>query len=217
MRGRPVKDSSRKWAVFALLIQLGGEARWKTLKAKLNELGWSPNTLKQTLDAMEKDGDVTVSALRGLKGPEVWYSLTLKDDETWNRILNIPFKKHVEKARLALARLEGQPEKRRTYFRWTVFQLTAWLQFSQVLAIKRAIKEKSFNNTCKLFTYIYEATLKECALDFMKLLFDHPELSADVADDLVEELGNTLNKFAYPLSVDVREALEGKPKEQFPV
>ena len=56
MRGRSPynKPSVRIKEAHDLLLKLGGEARWKDLKANLKELGWGPTTLKQTLDQMIK-------------------------------------------------------------------------------------------------------------------------------------------------------------------
>ena len=52
MKGRsPLnRPSIRKTDVYKLLLNLGGEARWKDMEMKLKELGWGPTTLKQVLD-----------------------------------------------------------------------------------------------------------------------------------------------------------------------
>jgi len=80
MRGRSPfnKPSVREKAVFELLLKLGGEARWKTLKANLKELRWGPTTLKRTLDRMVEEKSVIKEARLGKKGAEVWYR-TLTD------------------------------------------------------------------------------------------------------------------------------------------
>ncbi len=47
MKGRSPwnKTDVRKRDAYGLLLKLGGEARWKDLKANLEELGWGPTTL----------------------------------------------------------------------------------------------------------------------------------------------------------------------------
>jgi hypothetical protein len=69
------KPSQRKADIYKLLTQVGGEARWKTLKAHLNELRLGPTTLKQALDDMVKEQSITKEARLGTEGAEVWYKI----------------------------------------------------------------------------------------------------------------------------------------------
>ncbi len=77
MKGRSPwnKPSQRKADIYKLLFQVGGEARWKTLKAHLDELRLGPTTLKQTLDEMVKEQSITKEARLGKEGAEVWYKI----------------------------------------------------------------------------------------------------------------------------------------------
>ncbi len=88
MKGRSPwnKPDTRKANVYKLLIQSGGEARWKTLKAHLQELRLGPTTLKQTLDKLVNEGSVTKEARLGKEGAEVWYKIQIKVDELWSRL-----------------------------------------------------------------------------------------------------------------------------------
>ena len=55
MRGRSPfnKPSIRKDDLYRLLLENGGELRWKNLKEKVREtLHWGPTTLKETLDQL---------------------------------------------------------------------------------------------------------------------------------------------------------------------
>lgn len=85
MKGRAVwnKPSIKKTDVYKLIVKLGGKARWTHLKAHLNELGWGPTTLKQTLDVMVKEGSVVKEAIAGSKGPEIWYKLPKSKVDFW--------------------------------------------------------------------------------------------------------------------------------------
>lgn len=82
------KTSNRKADVYKLLIQVGGEARWKTLKAHLQELGLGPTTLKQTLDEMVTERSITKEARLGGGGAEVWYKIQVKDNYFWEQFAN---------------------------------------------------------------------------------------------------------------------------------
>lgn len=81
------KLSIKKTDVYRLLLDLGGEARWRDLKANLKKLGWGPTTLKQTLDEMVEEGSIIKEARLGPKGPEAWYAVVIKDDEIWGPLL----------------------------------------------------------------------------------------------------------------------------------
>ena len=81
------KPSIKKTDMYQLLLDLGGEARWKDLKANLKKLGWGPTTLKQTLDEMIEEGSIIKEARLGPKGPEAWYSVVIKDYEIWEPLL----------------------------------------------------------------------------------------------------------------------------------
>lgn len=89
MRGKSPwnKLSIKKTDVYRLLLDLGGEARWRDLKANLKKLGWGPTTLKQTLDEMVEEGSIIKEARLGPKGPEAWYAVVIKDDEIWGTLL----------------------------------------------------------------------------------------------------------------------------------
>lgn len=89
MKGRnPLnRPSVRKTDVYKLLLNLGGEARWKDMELKLKDLGWGPTTLKQVLDEMVKDGSIIKEARLGVRGPEAWYSVVIKDDDIWEPVL----------------------------------------------------------------------------------------------------------------------------------
>jgi len=89
MKGRsPLnRPSIRKTDVYKLLLNLGGEARWKDMEMKLKELGWGPTTLKQVLDEMVEEGSLKKEARLGVRGPEAWYTVVIKDDDIWAPLL----------------------------------------------------------------------------------------------------------------------------------
>jgi len=75
MKGKSPYNKQRKPEIYKLITKLGGEARWKTLKAQLDELRLGPTTLKQTLDEMVKEQSITKEARLGTEGAEVWYKI----------------------------------------------------------------------------------------------------------------------------------------------
>ena len=83
MKGRSPFNTpkQRKKDIYQILVQTGGEARWKTLKAHLKELQMGPTTLKQTLDKMYNEGSIIKEPRLGPKGAEVWYKITTDLDE----------------------------------------------------------------------------------------------------------------------------------------
>jgi hypothetical protein len=76
----PIK---RKAEIYQLIVRAGSEARWKTLKAHLEELRLGPTTLKQALDEMITEGSITKEARLGTEGAEVWYKIATKLDAIW--------------------------------------------------------------------------------------------------------------------------------------
>jgi len=85
MKGRSPLNTqkNRKKDVYALLVRVGGNARWKTLKAHLEELRLGPTRLKQTLDELVKEQSITKEARLGPDGAEVWYKIPQTLDEVW--------------------------------------------------------------------------------------------------------------------------------------
>jgi hypothetical protein len=73
--------TKRKAEIYQLTVKVGGEARWKILKAHLNEDHLRPTTLKQALDEMVKEQSITKEARIGPDGAEVRYKLDTTMDE----------------------------------------------------------------------------------------------------------------------------------------
>lgn len=81
MKGRSIwnKPFIKAFDVYRLMLKHNGRARWKTLKTDARvELRIGPTTLKKILDEEigKKPPRMTKDAVAGVKGPEVWYSLT---------------------------------------------------------------------------------------------------------------------------------------------
>jgi DNA-binding HxlR family transcriptional regulator len=90
LRGRSIwnRPSLKKSDVYNLLLDLGGEARWKDLKANLGKLGWGPTTLKEVLDELIEEGSVTKEARLGAKGPEMWYKAVARGADLLEAMLD---------------------------------------------------------------------------------------------------------------------------------
>jgi hypothetical protein len=81
VKGRSIwnKPSTKAFGVYRLLLKHNGRARWKNLKTDAKEeLRIGPTTLKKTFDKEmgEKPPRIRRDTVAGVKGPEIWYSLT---------------------------------------------------------------------------------------------------------------------------------------------
>ena len=121
MRGRSPfnKPPVRKTDVYRFLIKLGGEGRWKDLKAHLKEFGWGPTTLKRTLDEMIEEGSIYKEARLGRAGPEAWYITKVKDTDIWDAIKReyVPFEQLVLGIQNTLQELEGKQEEKEVFLK----------------------------------------------------------------------------------------------------
>lgn len=200
MKGRSPynKPSIRKTDVYRLLLKLGGEARWKDLKANLEELGWGPTTLKKTLDQMIEEGSVIKEARLGAKGPEAWYKVQIKDDDIWapfKRALDerkdVPMEQIRQSIRDKAQKLRG---KEREAFLKAQMQKIVEMARDAVSAelymlVRGAFKKLEEGELLILFDYIFDVVLKEEMKEYMQILLDYPGQSMEVLLDflIIEE------------------------------
>jgi len=135
-------SSFRKTAMYRLLLDLGGEARWKDLKMHLDKLGWGPTTLKQTLDKMVKEGSMLKEARLGEKGPEAWYVVVIKDDDVWKPVLKSI--SDAESRAILSKELKAEKEKGKEYMtREELAQLINEIKDTSVEQVGQKIREKA--------------------------------------------------------------------------
>jgi DNA-binding HxlR family transcriptional regulator len=179
------KPSVRKTDTYKLLMKLGGEARWRDLKANLKELGWGPTTLKQTLDEMVREGIVVKEAKLGQKGPEVWYKAKIKEEDIWG-----PFEKPFGKGETSINQLTQAIRTQAQTLRGEERELFLKRQMRKVAEIARdtllaplyiivrgAYHKSERKELLTIFDYIYEAILKENMRQYAEILMDYPEHS----------------------------------------
>ena len=196
MRGRSPynRPSIRRTELYKLLLDLGGEARWKELEANLKKLGWGPTTLKRTLDEMIEEGSIIKEARLGSKGPEAWYKVQIKDGDIWP-----PFKEALDKGNRASLQLVAQSIKekaetlegkeRKAFLKVQMRKIVkmssdvipAFLYMMAKGALQKTRKRKLF----AIFDYIFDAVLKNHLKEYAEVLMDYPEESLIAISELL--------------------------------
>jgi len=198
MKGRSPfnKTSVRKTDVYRLLLELGGEARWKQLRGNLRKLGWGPTTLKETLDRMVEEGSVIKEARLGAKGPEAWYRVQTRDTDIWG-----PFERVLAEEKVPSMeqiadgihkRLQLLADKEREVFLRTELRkildmardTCAALFYMQARSAKKTGKEQSLN----VFDYIFDVVFKKQIKEYLEICLEYPEITMIVVDSLLTGL-----------------------------
>ncbi|MEM2099564.1 MAG: hypothetical protein QXU99_07515 [Candidatus Bathyarchaeia archaeon] len=187
------KPSIKKTDMYRLLLDLGGEARWKDLKANLKKLGWGPTTLKQTLDEMVKEGSVIKEARLGPKGPEAWYKVQIKDRDIWT-----PFEEAINSGITSLEQVvQGMREKaeklevkEREVFLKAQMQKLAEMARDSILALfymmaKGAFKKDERTMLLAIFNYLFDSVYKKQIKEYAEILMDYPKQSLEALLDLL--------------------------------
>lgn len=200
MKGRSPhnKPSIRKTDVYRLLLKLGGEARWKDLKANLEELGWGPTTLKKTLDQMIEEGSVIKEARLGAKGPEAWYKVQIKDDDIWapfkralDKRKDVPMEQIRQSIRDKAQKLRGKEREAflKAQMRKIVEMARDAVSAELYMLVRGAFKKLEEGKLLILFDYISDVVLKEEMKEYMQILLDYPGQSMEVLLDflIIEE------------------------------
>jgi len=185
----------RKAGVYRLLLRLGGEARWKHLKANLRELGWGPTTLKQVLDQMVEEGSVIKEARLGAEGAEVWYRVQVKDDDVWE-----PFKRALKEGKEASMqpiaatirkRLEQLEGKEKEVFLKSQLRKILEMARDTCAALfymeARGAKKLGKHETLTLFDYVFDTIFKEQIKEYLEIFLEYPEDGMEVVDSLLKE------------------------------
>ncbi len=221
MKGRSVwnRPPLKKIDAYNLLLDLGGEARWKDLKANLNKLGWGPTTLKQTMDELVEEGSVTKEARLGTSGPEVWYIATVKDVDPLEELLGPPHKRELSRIKEAkhvfdkkVQELGWQDDDQE----WRDFAKRIWragmetsielyertyLSFIVEMANARRVLKK--DAAMRMFDYMFNRTFDrkfkdELRKDMEETFFDIPTgLSVDLVTNLLKGAVNDILKEKY--------------------
>ena len=193
MKGRTVwnKPSKRKAEIYQLLVRIGGEARWKTLKAQLDELQLGPTTLKQTLDEMVKEESITKEARLGTEGAEVWYIIQyplVKD--VWANFIkhnDAQIEDHskpdallqmFEDIKANASKLEGK--KKDDYLKEQMQQVVKAASEAFVAFLSLHVRNAQYYDSPKLsyaFDYLWADLLLKDTKTFQKILGEYPTIS----------------------------------------
>jgi predicted transcriptional regulator len=195
MRGKSPynKPCVRKVDVYKLLLKLGGEARWRDIKAHLKELGWGPTTLKKVLDDMIAEGTVLKEAKLGEKGPEVWYSLAIKigieraiakklEDTLWR----MPFEKLLAQIQTKLEALEEKPEEQKACFSEALPKLLRALLIEQIGGMHICLKRDP-EKAWIFYSYFHDIILKEHAASILEVCVNYPEYAKETFESIIRE------------------------------
>ena len=190
MKGRRPwnKPSQRKADVYKLLVQTGGEARWKTLKAHLDELRLGPTTLKQTLDEMVAEESITKEARLGVEGAEVWYKIQVRTDEVWGQFqkgldegaaekLVDPFPQLVKGIKEKAAKLEGA--KKEAYVLEQMQKIVKLASESYLSFLGLYVRGAQYTDKDKLdqaFDYFLRDVLVDETKAYLNILSEFPSL-----------------------------------------
>ena len=196
MRGRSPfnKPPVRKTDVYRFLIKLGGEGRWKDLKAHLKEFGWGPTTLKRTLDEMIEEGSIYKEARLGRAGPEAWYITKVKDTDIWDAIKReyVPFEQLVLGIQNTLQELEGKQEEKEVFLKRQLQKLVrmpmdayAALVFMVTGGVKNGKITRS--ESLRVFDYLYDTVLKNTAKEPLQFCLEYPQHALEVIDQMLRE------------------------------
>jgi len=199
MRGKSPfnKPQIRKTDVYRLLLKLGGEARWKDLKANLKQLGWGPTTLKQTLDDMVVEGSIIKEARLGAKGPEVWYKVRIPDEDIWKS-----FKERLERGETSPKQLMEsirdkaqslKGEERKIFLKAQMRKIAELMmecllahQYMYVRGICKKIAAKDKIDI--IANYLFDTIFKKEVLEYGEILAQYPEESMEVILELLKEI-----------------------------
>lgn len=203
MRGRSPfnKPSVRKKELYELLLRLGGEARWKDLKANLKELGWGPTTLKQTLDQMIEGKAIIREARLGVKGAEVWYRTITERDLliptiVWKPTIDIkgpedPYARWIANIRETAKHLDGKEKE--IFLRDNLHRLVFGVaMLSPVIQFLVALRSAEINNlkeseTLLNFELGFDYSVKQPDLSLLKLLLEYREYGMEIIDQILRE------------------------------
>ncbi|MDI6847284.1 MAG: hypothetical protein QMD23_04040 [Candidatus Bathyarchaeia archaeon] len=191
MKGRSPFNNPpvRKTDVYRLLLKLGGEARWKHLKAHVKELKWSPTTLKQTLDEMIKDGSIRKEARLSPEGAEVWYIAAIKDSDIWELFRKIiekgrepPFERLTKGIKDKLQQLKTEAEK----------EVFLKQQLRKILEMARDTYAGIFyigirQHNPKTFELIFDTAFKTQTMEWFQFFLEHRTHSMRVIIDSLKE------------------------------
>jgi len=180
------------------LLRLGGEARWKHLKANLGELGWGPTTLKQTLDQMVKEGSIRKEARLGTKGAEVWYMVQIKDYDIWKPFMKAKeegeapsLQDIAERIREKAQQLDGKEKEiflkhqlHRIVFDYGLLAHGALL-FMCLWGVENGKLEESTSLT--IYDYIVDVIMKRMDKELLRFLFEYRKYALEVIDQMLRE------------------------------
>ena len=186
MKGRSPfnKPTKRKAEIYQLIVQVGGEARWKTLKAHLDELRLGPTTLKQALDEMVKEQSLTKEARLGPDGAEVWYKLDTNVDEWSTRNFdrtseNAEYVQEMfDEIKKKAAKLQGKDKD--DYLQAQMKKIVNIASETYVKFIGSFVRAAQFNDKAKLFQifdyYFFYVLINDTKM-FQDILSDYPSIS----------------------------------------
>jgi hypothetical protein len=186
MKGRSPwnKPTQRKADIYKLIVQVGGEARWKTLKAHLDELRLGPTTLKQALDEMVNEQSLTKEARLGPDGAEVWYKLDTTVDEWSTRNFNRTsedaeyVQEMFDETKKKAAKLKGKDKD--DYLQAQMLKIVNIASEAYIEFIGRFVRAAQFNDKAKLFQifeYCFFYVLINDTKIFQNILSDYPSIS----------------------------------------
>jgi hypothetical protein len=185
MKGRSPfnKPSKRKAEIYQLIVKVGGEARWKTLKAHLEELRLGPTTLKQALDEMVKEQSLTKEARLGPDGAEVWYKLDPSVDEWSTRnpdrtSENAEYVQEMfDETKKKAAKLEGKEKD--DYLQAQMRKIVNVASEDYIEFIGSFVRAAQFNDKAKLFQifdyYFFYVLINDTRI-FQNILSDYPSI-----------------------------------------
>ena len=199
MRGKSPfnKPQIRKTDVYRLLLKLGGDARWRDLKANLKQLGWGPTTLKQTLDEMVAEGSIVKEARLGAKGPEVWYKIRIPDEDIWKS-----FKERLERGETSPEQLKKgirdkaqslKGEEKKIFLKAQMRKI-AGIMMGSLLAYQYMIVNGIYRNIAAknkidvIANYLFDTVFKKEILEYGEILAEYPEESVEAILELMKEI-----------------------------
>jgi hypothetical protein len=183
MKGKSPYNKQRKTEIYKLIMKVGGEARWKTLKAHLNELRLGPTTLKQTLDEMVKEQSLTKEARLGPDGAEVWYKLDPSVDEWSTRNFDRTSEdaeyaqEIIDETKKKAAKLTGKDKD--DYLQMQMQKIVKIASEDYVRFIGSFVRAAQFNDKAKLFQifdyYFFYVLINDTKI-FQNILSDYPNI-----------------------------------------
>jgi hypothetical protein len=193
MKGRTAynKPKNRNPEIYRLLVQIGGEARWKTLKTHLEELQLGPTTLKQALDELVEEESITKEARLGTEGAEVWYKVKCPMDNVWNDFMDnigkpdapLPVLENIKKN---ASKLEGKEK-----YEYLLEQMKKAIKFATeqyVVLLSLYVRSAQCIDTAildKKFDYLWSTLLLSDTRTFQKILAVYPTPSLEAINDFI--------------------------------